>query len=365
MRRARARYRVPTMAEVAATPPNGFKVVSTFSGAGGSTLGYKMAGFDVVWASEFVEAARDTYGANFPDTIVDERDIREVSPEDILEAIGMKPGELDLLDGSPPCASFTMAGKRTDGWGNANKYSDTEQVVDDLFFEYVRLLKVIRPKVFVAENVKGLVTGKAVGYFKQIMAAMRDAGYTVKARVLNAQWLGVPQTRQRLIFVGVRSDLGVAPAHPKPHRRGVTLHEAVGTRNGRPVVDKFWVQAYVVGQRGWARVRRRDPLLLPSPSIMASDGGVSHPLYANPVLNALPNLTLDDEHGANYEELDGYVVRRFSIPELRRVCSFPPDFRLTGPFPKRWERLGRAVPPFMMKAIAETVRDEVLFKCAG
>src|SRR5882724_7182373 len=97
-------YRVPSMAEIAAVPWNGYTVASTFSGCGGSSLGYKMAGFRVAWANEFIPSAQETYRANHPSTILDLRDIRGVQSADILNAIGMGAGELDLLDGSPPCA---------------------------------------------------------------------------------------------------------------------------------------------------------------------------------------------------------------------------------------------------------------------
>jgi site-specific DNA-cytosine methylase len=100
------------MDEIRAVPPNGYRVVSLFTGAGGSCCGFAMAGFRTLWASEFVPAARDTYTANWPDTILDGRDIRQVQPEEILDAVGLRAGEVDVLEGSPPCASFSMAGKR-------------------------------------------------------------------------------------------------------------------------------------------------------------------------------------------------------------------------------------------------------------
>ena len=105
-------YRVPSMAEIAALPKNGFRAVSTFSGCGGSALGYRMAGFDLLWANEFVPAAQETYRANHPGTILDCRDIRQVKAEEILAAIKMEPGELDLFDGSPPCASPSPSSSR-------------------------------------------------------------------------------------------------------------------------------------------------------------------------------------------------------------------------------------------------------------
>lgn len=218
-------YRVPSMEEIRDLPWNGFNAVSTFSGCGGSSLGYRMAGFRVTWASEFIPAAQDTYRANAaPYTVLDTRDIREVSGQEITKAVG---GEIHLFDGSPPCASFSTAGKREAGWGQAKAYSDTKQRTDDLFFEYARLIEETHPLTFVAENVSGLVKGTAKGYFKLILKRLKECGYRVEARLLNAAWLGVPQSRQRLIFVGVRDDLGMAPAFPKPLPYQYTVRDAL------------------------------------------------------------------------------------------------------------------------------------------
>jgi DNA (cytosine-5)-methyltransferase 1 len=215
------------MAEIAAIPDNGLRVVSLFSGCGGSSLGYRMAGYKVIWANEFVEAARDTYRANFPETFVDPRDIRQISGADILAATGLAIGELDMLDGSPPCASFSTAGKRHQDWGKVKKYSDTEQRTDDLFFEYLRIVRELRPRRCIAENVSGLVKGVGKGVFLEILAGFRDAGYRVRARLLDAQWLGVPQARQRIFFVGVRDDLDIEPAFPTPLRYRYSVRDAI------------------------------------------------------------------------------------------------------------------------------------------
>lgn len=254
-------YCVPSMREIESLPWNGYSVVSTFSGAGGSSLGYKMAGFRVLWANEFIPAAQDTYRANYPDTILDTRDIRTIQPDEILQAIGMKAGELDLLDGSPPCASFSTAGKREAGWGKVKPYSDTKQRTDDLFFEYTRLLQGLQPKTFVAENVSGLVKGTAKGYFLEILAALKDCGYVVSAKLLDAQWLGVPQMRQRVIFVGVRNDLvakhGVRPAHPKPLPYRYSVREALP-----------WIVKQAVANEVY-----EDASLRPAMTVLQSTGG--------------------------------------------------------------------------------------------
>lgn len=375
-------YRVPSMPEIAAVPWNGYTAISTFSGCGGSSLGYKMAGFKVLWASEFIPAAQDTYRANHPDTILDTRDIRQVKASEILDAIGMQPGQLDLLDGSPPCASFSTAGKREAGWGKVKAYSDTKQRTDDLFFEYARLVKDIQPKVFVAENVSGLVKGTAKGYFLEILQALKDCGYNVVAKLLDAQWLGVPQMRQRIIFIGVRNDLKVAPVHPKPLSYRYSVRDAIpwivkaelanglesiglghhkmADLNGRvfptiqalrPVVVEAEsdISRYAIGAE-WDKLR---------PGESTYYGGR---LY-KPSLDA-PSPTVTQRGGDNTAASVAHPTekRKFSIAELKRICAFPDDFILTGTYAQQWERLGRAVPPVMMSHIAAAIRDNVLCK---
>lgn len=311
-------YRVPTMAEIRSLPWNGLTAVSTFSGAGGSSLGYRMAGFRVAWASEFVPAARETYSENFPNTTIDSRDIRGVEPRDILEATGLRQGELDVFDGSPPCASFSTSGKREKAWGKVKSYSDTSQRSDDLFFEYARLLRGLRPKAFIAENVSGLVKGTAKGYFLEILGALKNCGYRVKAKLLDAQWLGVPQARQRLIFVGFREDLGINPVHPAPFSYRYSVRDALAHLDDS---KRITYHQYCQGDLATGANQQRFKV---------------EPRGARPVES-----------------------RRFSISEIKRLCSFPDDFILTGTYAQQWERCGRAVPPLMMRAIASTVASKL------
>jgi DNA (cytosine-5)-methyltransferase 1 len=340
-------YSVPTMDEVRGIPWNGLSVASTFSGCGGSSTGYRMAGFKVLWASEFIEAARESYAANMgPDTILDGRDIRTVDPQSILDAINMEPGELDLLDGSPPCASFSTAGKREAGWGKVKKYSDGTQRTDDLFFEFSRLLRGIKPRTFVAENVSGLVKGTAKGYFLEILADLKAAGYVVKCKVLDAQWLGVPQMRQRTIFVGVRNDIDLPPAHPKPlpYRYSVrdALPQILATIEPEADISQYAIGAeYDKLKQGESSEKYfnlvKTDAKKPSGSVTAYGARAGLATVCHPT-----------------------EKRKFTIAELKRICAFPDDFILTGTYAQQWERLGRAVPPVMMSHISAAIRDGVL-----
>jgi DNA (cytosine-5)-methyltransferase 1 len=340
---------------------NGFNVVSTFSGCGGVCVGLKMAGYKILWANEFIQAARETYISNSPEVILSGEDIREVSGLDILEQVNLSSGEIDLLEGSPPCASFSTAGSLDKAWGKIKSYSDSEQRADDLFFEYARIVKDLQPKVFIAENVSGLVKGKAVGYFKEILKELKAAGYEVEARLLDASFLGVPQARQRIIFVGVRNDLvkkyDVHPVFPKPNNNRVSLEQAVNCESPKAADSyldpetKFEIGLlkYAVGKE-WKKTKigkssdkyfslTKPRLDRPVGTITATAGDVGAASICHPLEN-----------------------RKFNLQELRALQSFPADFILTGTYQQRAERIGRSVPPLMARAIGETIKTEILEK---
>ena len=342
------------MKEINAIPWNGYTVASTFSGGGGSSLGYKMAGFRVAWANEFIPVARATYEANHPTTILDGRDIRVVHASDILQAIKCDVGDLDLFDGSPPCASFSTAGKRETGWGKVKQYSETKQRTDDLFYEYARLVKDLQPKVFVAENVSGLVKGTAKGYFLDILKTLKSCGYRVEAKVLDAQWLGVPQSRQRLIFVGVRRDLDLDPVFPRPLSYSYTLQEVIC----RSVTNEYRESLSPYMRQWWELTPRGKTLDIGHRKLDGKTSGMTKTRLA---WDRTPPTVLARGSGTcDYYHPD--IPAGMAISELKRICAFPDDFILTGTYRQQWERLGRAVPPVMMSHIAATLRDEVLCK---
>jgi DNA (cytosine-5)-methyltransferase 1 len=328
-------YQVPSMQDIAAIPWNGYKVASTFSGCGGSCTGYRMAGYKVIWANEFVPAAQASYRANMEsDCILDCRDVKTVTADEILSATGLQVGELDLFDGSPPCQAFSTAGKRERGWGKDKTYEHgARQKNETLFDEYIRLLRGLQPKVFVAENVSGLVKGVAKGFFIDILAALKDCGYTVKAKLLDAQWLGVPQMRQRIIFVGVRNDLHLAPVHPDPLKYRYSVRDALPD-----IINVSQVLYNGTDLR---------------------NTGTSLPC---PTVNTI--CAIEAAVSTNYFVETETEKRKFTIAELRRICAFPDDFILTGTYAQQWERLGNSVPPVMMYHIASKIKREILDKVA-
>lgn len=268
---AKPPYKPPSMRSVHRRKRNGLKVVSSFAGCGGSSTGWEMSGFDVAAAIEFIPLAAESYRLNHPKTAVLERDVREVDAAAIVEATGIPVGQLDVLDGSPPCEPFSTAGIRDKGWGEVRPYSGKEQRSDDLFDEYARLVRELRPRCFVAENVTGLVKGKARGYFVEIHQHLQECGYRVEARILDAQWLGVPQRRQRVIFVGVREDLGRDPAFPDPLPYRYTVREALEAA-GTAVADGVGLFEDSYGHdAGWPK--RHTSGEEPAPTINAAGTG--------------------------------------------------------------------------------------------
>lgn len=345
------------MREINNIPWNGYNVVYTFSGGGGSCLGYRMAGFRVIYANEFVSEAQRTYTANNPTTYLDTRNIRAVTADSIRKII--KDADVDILDGSPPCAAFSTAGKRQKGWGKVKDYSDTRQRVDDLFFEYSRLLKDLQPKVFIAENVSGLIKGAAKGYFKMILQELKNCGYNVSVKLLNAKWLGVPQSRERLIFIGVRNDLNISPVHPKPLPYCYTVSEALNNLNQDTNEIRMLLERFKVSRMG--EVLRQLPKN-PHKSIYGNSvtDGSYFSLIRESMYKPCGTITATGGNGSgNCHPLED---RCFTIAEVKRLCSFPDDYVLTGGRIKQWERLGRSVPPMMMYYVSKTIEEEILCK---
>jgi len=182
------------------------KVFSCFSCGGGSTMGYKLAGFDVIGFNEIDKRLAEVYIENhhpkysFVESIVDFKNRKDL-PNELYN--------LDILDGSPPCSSFSIAGLREKTWGKSKKFREgqAEQVLDTLFFDFIDLAKELQSKVVIAENVKGMLIGNARKYVTKIYEEFEAAGYYCQHFLLNASKMGVPQIRERVFFICLRKDL--------------------------------------------------------------------------------------------------------------------------------------------------------------
>jgi DNA (cytosine-5)-methyltransferase 1 len=182
------------------------KVFSCFACGGGSSFGYKLAGFDVIGCNEIDPKMMEAYVTNHKPKYsflepIQTFKLRKDLPSELYD--------LDILDGSPPCSSFSMAGNREKDWGKEKKFREgqAEQILDNLFFDFIDLAKELQPKVVIAENVKGLLLGNAKDYVRRIYRELDLAGYYVQHWLLDASKMGVPQKRERVFFIALRKDL--------------------------------------------------------------------------------------------------------------------------------------------------------------
>ncbi len=221
---------------------HGLKVFGTFICGGGSTMGYKLAGFDHIGGVEIDPKVAGVYKANHNSKHLFIEDIREFNqrkelPEELYN--------LDILDGSPPCSSFSMAGNREKDWGKEKVFREgqAKQRLDDLFFDYIALAKKLQPKVVIAENVKGMLQGNAKSYVKKIKKGFEDAGYKVQLFLLNAASMGVPQKRERVFFICQRNDLNLPKLVLRFDEKAILFGEIKTKENQYPLNEtmlRYW-----------------------------------------------------------------------------------------------------------------------------
>lgn len=312
------------------------KVISTFSGCGGSSTGYKMAGCEVVACVEWDEHAVECYRANHPTTQVFHGDIHKVTGEMLLNATGLDVGELDILDGSPPCQGFSTAGKR---------------VLDDprnsLFKQQLRLIDELKPKHVVIENVSGMIKGQMKSVAGEVVLSLKERGYRVAAGLMEAQYFGVPQLRPRVFFIGSRigqPSLPKATSNPIPcgvALRDVEPDEIILPQNPGARLMASHLQPGESGQDVMARIGRKpgwfnacmlDPAK-PSPTITKSLLGVG--------------------------SLWHWTRRHISIREALVLTGFPASYILPGAFKDRWARIGNSVAPPMSREIVKQVLGRI------
>jgi DNA (cytosine-5)-methyltransferase 1 len=323
------------------------KVFTCFSGGGGSSLGYKLAGFDVIGCNEIDKRMMDVYIANHNPKY---SFLESISTLKVRDDLPKELYDLDILEGSPPCSAFSMAGQREENWGKEKKFREGQvsQVLDTLFFDFIDLAKKLQPKIVIAENVKGLLQGQAKEYVKKIYQEFNNAGYNCDHYLLNASNMGVPQKRERVFFIAYRKDLPFSHFHlnldfnEKPITFGEFYQKGVNDRK----VSTGKMFEY------WQNRRNGDANF--ADTIMRVEGKHrcfnNYYLYQNKVCNT---YTSNDDVLFLFDE-----YRKPNKSESCCIGSFPQDYNFVKE--KYNYVIGMSVPPLMIAKISKEIYDKWL-----
>jgi DNA (cytosine-5)-methyltransferase 1 len=331
------------------------KVFSCFACGGGSTMGYKLAGFDVIGMNEIDPKMAEAYITNhkpkysYVEGIQTFKD-REDLPEELFN--------LDILDGSPPCSSFSMAGNRDKDWGKEKKFREgqAEQVLDTLFFDFIDLAKRLQPKVVVAENVKGLLLGNAKEYVKEIYKQFDEAGYYCQHWLLNAATMGVPQKRERVFFVCLKKDL----AEPFMERVDMfTELPKLGLEFNEPEIPlNQFTNDKETGKDLSEKIREIYDNRLPGDTCL---GNVAERIgkrkYFNQMINFLSKPSYTVTGSSDNLILNG---RYLNDRELKLIGTYPIDYNFLKN--KVQYLVGMSVPPVMTAQIATEIYNQWISK---
>ncbi len=325
-------------------------VVSLFSGCGGLDLGFAQAGFDIIWANEFDKDIWKTYEANHGNTVLDKRNIREISSKVIPDCIG--------IIGGPPCQSWSEAGTQ--------KGMNDER--GQLFLEYIRILRDKKPLFFLAENVSGMLHQKHEAARKNIIAAFQEAGYKVAYKLLDAKTYNVPQERKRVIFIGYRIDLNqeFSFGHLMSGSYLPTLRDSIAdlwqieipaTENNRTREEACNFQNHEYMQGGFSSIymSRNRVRSWNEPSFTIQAGGRHAPIH--PQANKMIH-TGKDQFAFDLNSL--YPYRRLSVRECARIQTFPDKFIFHyNNLISAYKMIGNAVPVNLSSALAQAIKHDL------
>lgn len=315
------------------------KVFGTFVCGGGSTMGYKLAGYDHIGGVEFTEHYSRVYKANHSPKYFYLEDIRKFNQRKDLPA---ELYDLDLLDGSPPCAAFSTSGAREKLWGKESEYEGKKQVKDDLVYIYCDTIEKLMPKVFLLENVSGLAKGNAKSYLKNILYRLSKK-YSVQIFLLYAASMGIPQIRNRIFVIGLRKDYDL----PK-----LQLEFDV-PQLGFGVTKKYWgnegesIEGKSIGTY-WDDIKPGEA----HPKIF----NLKKPHPEKPCFTILETIA----NPGLASVVHPYQKRKLNTDEVRMLCTFPLDYNFLDIHPS--SVMGRSVLPVMMANIAHQIYIQWLSK---
>lgn len=325
--------------------PNNKTVFSCFHCGGGSTMGYKLAGFNVIGGVEIDPEMMSIYRKNHNPKhsyLMGVQQFKNIPNSEIPKELF----ELDILDGSPPCSSFSMSGSREEAWGDKKKFREgqAEQVLDNLFFDYIDIAKKLKPKIVVAENVKGLIMGKAKGYVKQIYNEFNNAGYDIQLFLLNAAFMGVPQRRERTFFIARRKDLNLPEIKLTFNEKPISIKDSISSieslgkkENESTERFKYWHKCKI----GY------------SFSSVHPKGSYFSKIKLDP---KIPSNTITGYSSKDLFHWD--YPNKMSDKFFIRIQTFPDDYIFNNQDVGYF--CGMSVPPFMMQRVADQIYKQWL-----
>ena len=315
-------------------PANGVEkhhhtVMSTFACGGGSSMGYKLAGYDVIAANDIDPQMARIYEANHHPKQFFLCPVKDLLNRDDLP-------EVDVLDGSPPCSTFSMAGSREKAWGVEKKFREgqAEQELDKLFFDFLDVVDKMRPKVVIAENVEGIIRGKAIKYANAVVARFKKMGYNVDVFLCEGSNMGLPQMRRRVFFVANRLGKHLKlEFNEKP-----ILYKDIRRTTGTPLRTASVTETQ---QNYWHEAKQGEPM------------GVFLAGAKKLAMNKVPFTVTAG--GVLYDALECRVIYK---EELDNISSFPHDYNYLDTEPKYVQ--GMSVPPLMMAQVSYQVYKQLL-----
>lgn len=326
-------------------------VIELFAGAGGLALGIEHAGFSALGLIELDGDAAGTLRLNRPKWRVINDDVANLSGLDLCEYFSISRGELDLLSGGAPCQSFSYAGKRL----------GLEDARGTLFYHYAKFLDGLQPRMFLFENVRGLLTHDRGRTYKTILGIFESSGYTIKRQILNAWDYGVAQKRERLITVGVRNDLAerISFEFPEPHSYKPVLRDILldcPPSEGVPYSERKRKIFEMVPPGGCWRDVPEDVAKDYMKSCWYMEGGRT---------GILRRLSLDEPSLAvltspsqkQTDRCHPLEARPFTVRENARCQSFPDDWKFCGSVGQQYKQVGNAVPVNLAYDIAVKIRE--------
>lgn len=340
------------LTDLESVPKNGVKVFSTFACGGGSTMGYKLAGCEVIGANDIDPEMAYHYKLNLNPRLYFLCPIGDLLTAEL-------PGELfnlDILDGSPPCSTFSMAGSREKAWGKEKHFREgqSKQVLSDLFFDYLSLVERLKPKIAIAENVKGMLLGNAKGYTKLIMQRFRDIGYKPQLFLVNAADCGVPQRRERVFFCALREDVDAPPLKLEMNHRWISAGEATSDVQTLTAAEIAETRPTPEALQFWAKTKQGESFAKAKERATGKANGFGRIRVAE----QLPSATLTSNAGDFYHWTQ---CRRLTLRESKRLGSFPDDYKAKTDKIGKY-MIGMSVPPRMMEAVARQVVEQWIEK---